>query len=222
MTKIACPRCMPPGDPNCPYCGGIYDVTEYFDMAGPREIQRLKAISDSYQRRAEKAEEHCLKLTQERDFARSEMIRLRAALNAIAWPSAWSGGPLSSIPNDAFRHIAADALAIGVPIANDRAPQWADIEARYRHMSERHWTCNRCGESWNCEPLKERDERGYRIPSHLCPYCKLAEAAKRLELLEKHLENHGFPREGPMRSLASGDSIPPEQTPGNKEKQNGN
>ena len=24
--KIACPRCMPPGDPCCPYCDGTYGV----------------------------------------------------------------------------------------------------------------------------------------------------------------------------------------------------
>lgn len=24
--QIACPRCMPPGDPCCPYCGGTYGV----------------------------------------------------------------------------------------------------------------------------------------------------------------------------------------------------
>ena len=24
--KVACPRCMPPGDPRCPYCGGTYEL----------------------------------------------------------------------------------------------------------------------------------------------------------------------------------------------------
>ena len=24
--KIACPRCTPPGDPQCPYCDGTYEV----------------------------------------------------------------------------------------------------------------------------------------------------------------------------------------------------
>lgn len=23
---VACPRCMPPGDPGCPYCSGRYEV----------------------------------------------------------------------------------------------------------------------------------------------------------------------------------------------------
>lgn len=26
QPQIACPRCMPPGDPCCPYCGGTYGV----------------------------------------------------------------------------------------------------------------------------------------------------------------------------------------------------
>lgn len=26
MSEIACPRCMPPGDPCCPYCDGRYSV----------------------------------------------------------------------------------------------------------------------------------------------------------------------------------------------------
>lgn len=110
MAKIMCPRCMPPGDPTCPYCGGAYDVTENLGLAGPREIQRLKAIADGYQRRAEDAEAKCMALSAER--------------------------------------------------------------SRFAHMSERHFTCNGCGGSWNCEPLAERDERGCRVPSRPCPYCQ--------------------------------------------------
>lgn len=48
-----------------------------------------------------------------------------------------------------------------------------EMFARHRALSERHWTCNRCGGSWNCEPLAERDDHGCRVPSQPCPYCRL-------------------------------------------------
>lgn len=44
--------------------------------------------------------------------------------------------------------------------------------ARHRHLSERHFTCNGCGGSWNCEPLAERDNHGCRVPRRPCPYCQ--------------------------------------------------
>ena len=55
---------------------------------------------------------------------------------------------------------------------------------------------------------------GYHIvPDEAIDYIKTIEhaldnARLRLRLLEKHLEQHGFPREGPMRSIANGDPLP--------------
>lgn len=71
-------------------------------------------------------------------------------------------------------------------------------------------------------PLDERGDRGQQLPSVSCPYCKIAgrdetirrqnneilDLQHRLVLLDKHLDQHGFPREGPMRSIANGDPIP--------------
>lgn len=33
MSVQMCPRCMPPGDPGCPYCGGEYVVTTGAELA---------------------------------------------------------------------------------------------------------------------------------------------------------------------------------------------
>ena len=35
-SNIACPRCMPPGDPCCPYCGGTYGVPAHTDTITKR------------------------------------------------------------------------------------------------------------------------------------------------------------------------------------------
>lgn len=84
-------------------------------------MKQLKAVCDAYQQRAEKAESHCLALTRERDAANNEIRRLRSALNCIAWPSSWANIPSSLITPDYMRHLAQDALAIGVRAANARA-----------------------------------------------------------------------------------------------------
>lgn len=132
-------------------------------MASSRmTMKQLKAVCDAYQQRAEKAESHCLALTRERDAANNEICRLRTALNCIAWPSSWANIPSSLITLDYMRHLAQDALAIGVHAANARAEAAAK--------------------------------------------CALDDANRRLRLLEEHLDKHGFPIDGPMRSIARGDA----------------
>lgn len=55
---------------------------------------------------------------------------------------------------------------------------------------------------------------GYKtLPDEAASYIETLEhlfdhARLRLRLLEKHLEQHGFPRDGPMRMIANGDPIP--------------
>lgn len=111
-------------------------------MASSRmTMKQLKAVCDAYQQRAEKAESHCLALTRERDAANNEIRRLRSALNCIAWPGAWANIPSNMLTLDYMRHLAQDALAIGVHAANARAEAAAecaldDARRRLRLLEE--------------------------------------------------------------------------------------
>lgn len=173
MGKIACPRCMPPGDPQCPYCDGQYNVTEIVDVSGLNEIQSLRVVAEAYQNRADAAEKRCHKLVVERDSAYQEIGRLRASLNCIAWPTAWVNIPEHQLTIEYLRHVAQDALAIGVPAARRRADDLIrDAELRHQSLSERHWTCMKCGGSWNCDRAESALERGNHAPVCGCPYCE--------------------------------------------------
>ena len=49
------------------------------------------------------------------------------------------------------------------------------VEKRHDSLSRNHWTCLKCGGSWNCERADVPKENGNSKPTIPCPFCTIAQ-----------------------------------------------
>lgn len=97
-------RCEPAGASGAFWC-----------VAGPRRASRNVAESDIATMRrsiADYMRSACAEANRQRDAANEEVVRLRKALNTIAWPAHFGLSVAQATP-EMYRKIASDTLAIG-------------------------------------------------------------------------------------------------------------
>lgn len=92
MTQIACPRCMPPGDPCCPYCCGTYgvelteDVAHGLMAATAPILQALRQAAPFEETEPDWNGDYGLEITVRVDEARALVGAVKAASGVVGEP----------------------------------------------------------------------------------------------------------------------------------------
>lgn len=89
-----------------------------------------------------------------------------AIINGGCNPLCCGTSPYHTQPN--LQEVVADLRARLAEAERERA----NAELRHRSLSERHWTCMKCGGSWNCDRAPSAPVKGNHAPVCGCPYCE--------------------------------------------------